>query len=102
MAEERQWVYREFGRLSQHNSIAATIAELKIALNAEQAGTWKDLDIGIETEYDWGDVNTYIAICGRRLESDKEVELRIQAKNKNQQYERDQYLRLKKKFENIP
>jgi hypothetical protein len=102
MAQERRWKSSEFGQLSQYNSIPDAMAELQCALEAEQTGVWKGLSIEIVEEGGYGGTNHYIAIRGQRLETDDEMEKRIQEENRMQQYEREQYLRLKKKFEGAP
>lgn len=54
-------------------------------------------NLRFDTEYDYGELKTYL--CCDRFETDAELALRNKQVEQSQKYEREQYLRLKKKYE---
>ena len=54
-------------------------------------------NLRFDTEYDYGELKTYLYYD--RFETDAELALRNKQVEQSQKYEREQYLRLKKKYE---
>lgn len=66
---------------------------------AENKTKFRDINIDIEEDYEYGEKITYLEISGYRPETDEELELRKRQEDEAKEYRRKQYEALKKEFE---
>jgi hypothetical protein len=97
MAAKRQWRNDTYpGTVSTYEKLDVVIDELEKALSDPN---WKDLSL--ETEDNYGSCS--IIIVGKRLETEFEAEYRAEAQRgyeeRQAKQEREEFERLKKKFE---
>lgn len=95
-SDEVVWLHKEYGTISLYASIDETVIELLKAKEAETRGEWKSLHIEIVDDYDSAH---YISIQGLRPENAVEKAQRLYDFKAYEAREREQYERLKEKFD---
>lgn len=90
------WIPKEYGSVGQYDSIDTVMQELAKAIEAEKRGEWRKLFLVVTPDYN--DCHT-IAIRGERPENAVEKAMRLKDLVHRDQLEREQYERLKEKFD---
>ncbi len=97
--DEQQWVGGVYSKSLHYKSLNDVLDILNKAKAATERGEWRELYLETEIEHDYGGDSTNIVLTGMRPETDVERNKRADEMVKREEYQRQQYEQLKKRFE---